>query len=203
MTRRGKIARLPQPIREQVNRRLENGVEGKQIVQWLNSLPKVKKLLAAEFDGQPVNEQNLSNWKLGGYQDWLSHQEALDASRQFAADAAELEDASGGQLAAQMAVCLTARSALAMRNMPAPEENPAAHLEWLRVLSAILCKMRRGEHDAQWLDLKRDKHELDEKKFKAAETARKREQKERDKERGRGPVTKEAWEQMERDLKLL
>jgi len=65
MTRRGKIARLPLAIREMVNRRLENGVEGKQIVGWLNSLPKVRALLAAEFDGQPVNEPNLSHWKTG------------------------------------------------------------------------------------------------------------------------------------------
>ncbi len=31
MTRKGKIARLPQPIREQINHRLQNGEEGKQI----------------------------------------------------------------------------------------------------------------------------------------------------------------------------
>ena len=75
MTRRGKIARLPQSIREQVNRRLENGVEGKQIVEWLNGLPKVKAVMAAQFDGQPVNETNLSNWPRGGY-----HQGRLGAA---------------------------------------------------------------------------------------------------------------------------
>jgi hypothetical protein len=31
MTRRGKIARLPQPIREQINRRLQNGEEAQKI----------------------------------------------------------------------------------------------------------------------------------------------------------------------------
>jgi hypothetical protein len=31
MTRRGKIARLPQPIREQINRRLQNGEEAQEI----------------------------------------------------------------------------------------------------------------------------------------------------------------------------
>ncbi len=31
MTRKGKIARLPHPIREQVNRRLQDGEEGKSI----------------------------------------------------------------------------------------------------------------------------------------------------------------------------
>ncbi len=33
MTRKGKIARLPQAIREQINRRLQNGGEGKQIAE--------------------------------------------------------------------------------------------------------------------------------------------------------------------------
>ena len=56
MTRKGKIARLPQAVREQINRRLENGQEGKQIAQWLNTLPEVTALMAAEFDGQPINE---------------------------------------------------------------------------------------------------------------------------------------------------
>jgi hypothetical protein len=49
MTRNGKIARLPQPSREQINRRLENGEEGKQIAEWLNTLPEVRSLTAAEF----------------------------------------------------------------------------------------------------------------------------------------------------------
>ena len=83
MTRRGKIARLPQPIREQINHRLQNGEEGKQIAEWLNTLPEVRSLMAAEFDGQPINEDNLSNWKLGGYRDWEAEQAALQAALQF------------------------------------------------------------------------------------------------------------------------
>jgi hypothetical protein len=54
MTGRGKIARLPQPIREQINQRLENGGKGRKIAEWLNTLTEVTSLLAAEFDGQPV-----------------------------------------------------------------------------------------------------------------------------------------------------
>jgi hypothetical protein len=71
MTRRGKIARLPRlrcttarqalPIREQVNQPLENGEEGKKIVEWLNSQPEVTAQMTAEFDGQPVSAANLSN----------------------------------------------------------------------------------------------------------------------------------------------
>ena len=51
-----KISRLPQPIREEINRRLQNGEEGKQIAEWLNALPEVIAVLSAEFDGQPIND---------------------------------------------------------------------------------------------------------------------------------------------------
>lgn len=90
MTRKGKIARLPQSIRDQINRRLENGEEAKQIAEWLNTLPEVTAVMAAEFGGQPINEPNLSHWKLGGYRDWEAQQEALEAARLFNSDAAEL-----------------------------------------------------------------------------------------------------------------
>jgi hypothetical protein len=55
MTRKGKIARMPQSIREQINRRLQNGEEGKQIAEWVNALPDVIAVLSAEFDGQPTH----------------------------------------------------------------------------------------------------------------------------------------------------
>jgi hypothetical protein len=44
MTRNGKIARLPAAIREEFNLRLFEGEQGKPLVVWLNSLPKVKEV---------------------------------------------------------------------------------------------------------------------------------------------------------------
>ena len=204
MTRRGKIARLPQSIREQVNRRLENGVEGKQIVEWLNGLPKVKAVMAAQFDGQPVNETNLSNWRLGGYQDWLEHQEALDATRQLAEDAAEISKESRGDLAGKLAIVLTARLAVAMREMPSEEEDFEARMEWLRRMCGMLAKLRKGDQDAEWLRIKKEKQALEVKKFKSADSIHKLQRKRLEREmKPGGPITKAGWEQIERDLKLL
>jgi hypothetical protein len=204
MTRRGKIARLPLEIREQVNRRLENGVEGKQIVEWLNSLPKVRALLKVEFDGQPVNEPNLSHWKTGGYRDWQEHQEALEATRQFVSDAEELNEAADGDLAGKLAVCLAARLAVALRHLPSPEEDEKGHLEGLRRLCAAVARMRKGDHDAEWLRIKREKLALDMKTFKSVDGIRKLERKKLAKEaKEGGSITKEGWEQIERDLKLI
>src|SRR6266481_2497868 len=70
-TRIGKIARLPHSLREQLNLRLHDHQPHKTILPWLNSLPEVIAILAAEFDSRPITKQNLSEWKHGGFRDWL------------------------------------------------------------------------------------------------------------------------------------
>jgi hypothetical protein len=95
MTRTGKIARLPQTVRQQLNLRLADGEPGRQLVAWLNGLPEVKAVLERDFGGRPVTEQNLSEWKQGGFVDWQRHQETLDSMRLAAEQAQELT-AEGG-----------------------------------------------------------------------------------------------------------
>src|SRR6266446_6933011 len=56
MSHKGKIARLPLAIREQLNRRLQDGEIGRDLVVWLNSAPEVQAVLKAEFGERPVNE---------------------------------------------------------------------------------------------------------------------------------------------------
>src|SRR5665213_709443 len=106
MTRRGKIARLPIKIRDQINTRLENGEEGIHILEWLNKLAETTELMKSEFDGLPINETNMSNWKLGGFRDWVTHQESLDDVRRVSADAAEVITESGAPLDDQLAALL-------------------------------------------------------------------------------------------------
>ena len=48
-TRTGKIARLPKAVREELNRRLQDGEPGTQLVEWLNSLPQVQRVKALKF----------------------------------------------------------------------------------------------------------------------------------------------------------
>ena len=70
VTRTGKIARLPLSIRDQLNRRLLDNEPGPSLLAWLNSLPEVQALLAADFASQPISPANLSHWKGGAYRDW-------------------------------------------------------------------------------------------------------------------------------------
>src|SRR5215472_5415538 len=73
----GKIARLPKHIREQLNRRLDDGQPASEILPWLNALPEVQEILAAQFDSAPITPQNLSRWHLGGFKQWLQNQQSL------------------------------------------------------------------------------------------------------------------------------
>src|SRR5258708_24191444 len=77
-TRVGKIARLPALIRNELNQRLQSGALAKHLVVWLNELPEAKKILAELFHGQPVSQQNISEWRQGGYQDWLCQMETRE-----------------------------------------------------------------------------------------------------------------------------
>ena len=66
--RNGKIARIPLEIREQLNARLADGEPGNRLVEWLNSSPDVMRVMAEQFEGRPITENNLSEWRAGGYE---------------------------------------------------------------------------------------------------------------------------------------
>jgi hypothetical protein len=80
-TRNGKIARLPKSIREELNRRMEDGWQNVKLVAWLNELPEVRQVLREQFHDEPITEPNLSRWKEGGYEDWLRHRESHEQLR--------------------------------------------------------------------------------------------------------------------------
>jgi hypothetical protein len=75
-TRNGKIARLPEAIRERVNTMLNDGVRYRDIINALGQ-PGASPL------PYPISEMNLSNWRKGGHQEWLRRQEQLDLDRRF------------------------------------------------------------------------------------------------------------------------
>ena len=80
--RNGKIARLPRPVRNELNDRLECSEPSPQLLDWLNALPEVKGVVQNHFDGVPISKQNLSQWRQGGFQEWLARrslcEDALD-----------------------------------------------------------------------------------------------------------------------------
>jgi len=166
VTRNGKIARLPKTIREELNRRLSDGEPGTELVAWLNGLPEVQRVVAAEFGGRPVREQNLSEWRQGGYEDWLRQQEALELVRHLAAEADDLQVAAGEPLSDKLGLWLAARYAVATRKLASENEGD---LDWhrLRELCSDVVALRRGDHSAARLKieqarLEREREETEE-----------------------------------------
>ncbi len=88
MARKGKIASLPRPRRDELNRRLARNEDDATLLDWLNAAADVKALLARDFAGEPVSQQNLHEWCQAGFLDWQTRQNLF-------AEAAELTDANG------------------------------------------------------------------------------------------------------------
>jgi hypothetical protein len=157
MTRKGKIARLSHEIRDELNRRLQDGQQGVRLVAWLNGLPEVRKILESDFAGRVINEQNLSEWKAGGYHDWLARQEILAQTRELAADARELTAATDGRLTDHLATVVATRYAAALTGWDGEaSEEFHSKLRVLRSLCQDIVGLRRGDLSGARLHLQQE-----------------------------------------------
>jgi hypothetical protein len=137
-TRTGKIARLPQAVREQLNQRLYAGETGRSLLAWVNALPEVRAVLAAEFRGQPINDPNLTAWRQGGYQEWLLQCEARD----LAATLGREKGGDSGKLTEMLTLSLLSHCTTAMSRLEeAP--TPQARQRWLSEMSRDLVRISR------------------------------------------------------------
>ena len=96
INRNGKIARLPRALRDRINLALYNRYPAKDLAQALNQMPEVKAVMAQSFSSRPLRPQNISEWKQGGYRDWLHHRQILEQQSELAADAKDLSDTANG-----------------------------------------------------------------------------------------------------------
>ena len=145
-TRRGKIARLPLAIREELNTRLRNGEEGKELVLWLNSLPAVQEVMAAQFKGKPVAECNLSRWRAGGYADWLLRQMSSETRVSDVLDMTpELLATLQGGFTDKLALLLSCRMLAEFKRHPLASDSEAEAKLW-RELRLCLASLKRYEY---------------------------------------------------------
>ena len=157
-TRNGKIARLPRVIREQLNRRLDDGEPGGSLLEWLNALPAVQAVLAAEFGGSRINAQNLSNWRKGGYQHWLKQQERRNLVRELTENAEELAaDAGGVEISNHLSAVLVAELAASARDSLATLTDPAERCARMQVFLHTLARVRREDYLAGRLAIERER----------------------------------------------
>jgi hypothetical protein len=157
LTHNGKIGRLPAVIQQQLNRRLDQRERGRPLANWLNSLPEVQAILAAEFAGRPIREQNVSEWRKRGYQEWLRSREARVTAENVVAEIRELQPPGAPPLADQMAVWVTARYLLAVRKLAEKSAEGELQLKLLREFSQDIVAMRRADHSAARLKLEQER----------------------------------------------
>lgn len=77
-SRVGKIARLPDSIREGLNVRILDGWPGEALLEWLHTQSAVQVILKVQFKGRQISHQNLSKWRNGGYATWLRKREEME-----------------------------------------------------------------------------------------------------------------------------
>ena len=175
MTRNGKIAHLPGSVRDDLNRRLDNGQEGETLLAWLNGQPDVRKILKAHFDRAPITKQNLSEWRQGGFREWQLRQEWLGQARQLSEGALELDNAVETHLLpGALAGALAARYAALLNGWDGqPDPKFEEQLRLLRGLNRDIALLQKTLHQAHRYEREleqaaeqRDRSELEELKQK-------------------------------------
>lgn len=172
MARVGKIARLPEAVREELNKRLRGGQLGPQVLPWLNGLSEVRAVLQEFFSGQNINAQNLSDWRNGGYREWEEkgdrRYQRLERIKELSAMSMKLAQANGGNLS-EGAASILGGSILEVleqledfRNaIPRTDEGSTAEAigaekikamaESIDALTNAVARIRRGDHDKEVL----------------------------------------------------
>jgi hypothetical protein len=186
-SRTGKIARLPRAVRNELNQRLLDGEPGTGLVRWLNELPEAKAALQRDFGGRPINEQNLSDWKQGGFRDWVAKTEAEELLNDTLAEGRELTREHGTRAPAsrrkgprEKAVEMKTVSdrvadwffphyVAAARGQLAAAQPPDQRWSVLRTICADLAGLRRSDHYVERLRIWQEKLRLETKVVTAEE----------------------------------
>jgi hypothetical protein len=173
-TRNGKIARLPKKIREELNQRMEEGCTGAKLAEWLNELPSVKKVLRELFKSQPISEQNLSQWRDGGYEDWLRHRETREQLRWAVERSEDVELDEGSEIMSERLARIVGAELAQHLQRLAHIDDPEERWRHLREISQELWRLRNATSygDGVRLGWRRWEREVDQEESIAEAEAR-------------------------------
>jgi hypothetical protein len=171
----GKIARLPLVIREELNRRLLENQTAAVICAWLNSLPETKQVIAEfnagdgaraqKFPAGDIDDRNVSDWRQGGYNDWLRKRDRLLETREMAAHSIQLAKAAGGHISEGAAAIIAGEIMGVLEEIAglkqdqsegadpdALAERAAALAQAVESAANALASVRAGDHNREKLD---------------------------------------------------
>jgi hypothetical protein len=172
MSRNGKIARLSYETREGLNRRLQDGEGGAAVLDWLNDLPEVREIVREQFGGVPVSKQNLSEWRAGGYQEWLRREESLGTVRELMERAEGVNTAANEEdLGDWLSVALSVELVKTTEALLAEKMDARERWKLLREILPHLAMLRREDHRGRRVQMAEERWEreverLDEQEIK-------------------------------------
>lgn len=72
-----------------------DGESSRTLLQWLNATPEAAKIWEREFEGVVASAQNLSEWRAGGYKEWMERKERVENLKTLSSFAHDLTRAGG------------------------------------------------------------------------------------------------------------
>jgi hypothetical protein len=157
--RRGKVSRLPVVLREEINRKLRDGISAREICSWLNDVPSCREVVDREFDGVAVSEENLSRWRSGGYLSWERRQEALEAIATLGEESFSIQDSVKEGLANRIATVLCAQLAVQVKRLEELPDGPERANVWRELLFGLVL-LRRGDLQSERLKAEKERFEF-------------------------------------------
>ena len=158
-----KIGRLPNLIRNKLGTRLEDGVPGTEIVQWLNAQEEVQEVLNEYFKGRPITEQNLSEWRQTGHLDWLRRQEARQAVADLIDRSQDISEAVPDyqKLSHAFANIFAAQLARLATDLVESETDPEKKWQRLCEIHRELSRLRRDDDHATRTKIRQHRWDCD------------------------------------------
>jgi len=158
MNRRSKIAHLDKNIRDDLNQKLEEGEPGNQIVDWLNSQEEVQSMLRCQFKGNPITEQNLSDWRNSGFLEWQRAQESWAWMQQLGDEADEMKERGfGAKISGWFGILMSAQMTSTARELIEQETDPAKRWERLCNVYKQVSRLRRDDLAASRMRIRQEK----------------------------------------------
>lgn len=140
--------------------RLRDNESGQTLLEWLNGEEVVKQVLAKSFNGEPINDANLSIWRQGGFAEWLEDQDRVHRIEKLSELSLRLAKASGGNLSEGLLAIAAGKLQEALEAGCEVEIDEASGKEVISgvsvdKLTAAVAKIRGMELEAQKLKVKK------------------------------------------------